>query len=336
MNCVFIVPTGIGCEIGGHAGDANPVVKLFAPMCDHLITHPNAVNASDINEMPDNVLYTEGSILDRFLQGDIGLEPLKYGINKILVAVNKPIKNETINSVNAARATIGANIEIVELNIPLQMNAFMDGEIASGEVYGWRELVKQAEQYEFDALAIHTVINPDDRQITLDYLDDTQDVNPWGAVEAKASRLIATELMYKQVAHAPVENDAFKGFNEVVDSRKAAEVVSISYFHCVLKGLHSAPRVRRHGGMQNQDIHFMISPWGCWGPPHEACIDFDIPIIMVKENKTVLNNFPPEEFNDLIIPVENYLEAVGVIQAYKSRVSLESVRRPLKKAVIHK
>jgi len=29
MNIVLIVPTGIGCEIGGHAGDANPVAKLM-------------------------------------------------------------------------------------------------------------------------------------------------------------------------------------------------------------------------------------------------------------------------------------------------------------------
>lgn len=336
MNIITIIPTGIGCEIGGHAGDANPVIKLLASVSDNLITHPNAVNASDINEMPENVMYVEGSILDRFLQGDVGLEPLRYGNNKILLVANKPIKNETINSVNAARATIGADIEIVELNVPLQMKAFMDGDVASGEVIGWRELVEQVEQYEFDALAIHTVIDVDDRQITLDYLNDKQGVNPWGAVEAKASRLVATELMYKQVAHAPVENEAFKGFNEIVDPRKAAEIVSTSYLHCVLKGLHRAPIVRRHGGMQNQDINFMVSPWGCWGEPHNACMDFDIPIIMVKENKTVLDKLIPKEFNDLVICVDNYFEAVGVIQTHRAGVSIESIRRPLKKAVIYK
>lgn len=29
MNIVLIIPTGVGCEIGGHAGDANPVAKLM-------------------------------------------------------------------------------------------------------------------------------------------------------------------------------------------------------------------------------------------------------------------------------------------------------------------
>lgn len=54
MNIVFIVPTGIGAEIGGHAGDASPAAKLIASLCDNFVTHPNVFNASDINEMPEN------------------------------------------------------------------------------------------------------------------------------------------------------------------------------------------------------------------------------------------------------------------------------------------
>ncbi|MCK5606476.1 DUF3326 domain-containing protein, partial [Candidatus Pacearchaeota archaeon] len=34
MNTVFIVPTGIGCKIGGHAGDATPAFKLIASVSD--------------------------------------------------------------------------------------------------------------------------------------------------------------------------------------------------------------------------------------------------------------------------------------------------------------
>ena len=60
FNAVLVVPTGIGAEIGGHAGDATPVARLLASVCDTLITHPNVVNASDLNEMPANGLYVEG------------------------------------------------------------------------------------------------------------------------------------------------------------------------------------------------------------------------------------------------------------------------------------
>ena len=73
MNVVMIVPTGIGCEIGGHAGDASPAAKLLASVCDNLIIHPNVVNASDINEITENMWYVEGSILDRFLLNQIKL-----------------------------------------------------------------------------------------------------------------------------------------------------------------------------------------------------------------------------------------------------------------------
>ena len=29
MNVVMIIPTGIGCEIGGHCGDATPPARLL-------------------------------------------------------------------------------------------------------------------------------------------------------------------------------------------------------------------------------------------------------------------------------------------------------------------
>ena len=57
FNIVFVVPTGIGAVVGGHAGDATPVARVLAEVCDILTTHPNVVNASDINEMPQNALY---------------------------------------------------------------------------------------------------------------------------------------------------------------------------------------------------------------------------------------------------------------------------------------
>ena len=41
FNVVLLVPTGIGAEIGGHAGDAGPVAKMLAEISDTLILHPN-------------------------------------------------------------------------------------------------------------------------------------------------------------------------------------------------------------------------------------------------------------------------------------------------------
>lgn len=340
FNAVLIIPTGIGCEIGGHAGDANPVAKLLSSVCDTLILHPNVVNASDINEMPENCLYVEGSVLDRFLEGKVELQRVLS--NKVLVVVNSPVRNETINAVSAARATIGLDTEIVELKVPLKMIARIETTGAKGYVIGWQELVEQVKDYSFDALAITTQIDCE-KEVALNYFRNGG-VNPWGAVEAKASKLIASQLFNKPVAHAPIESDdpELKTYNEVVDPRMSAEIVSQCYLHCVLKGLHKAPKiigVNSTGdgifsgkGMSVDEVDCLVTPIGCVSYPHRACLGRNIPVIAVKENKTVLNDSMPDEF----IIVENYWEAAGVMLAMKAGIHPTSVRRPLKGTIIWK
>ena len=77
LNILLMVPTGVGAEIGGHSGDAGALARLIASTCDTLITHPNVVNASDIDELPENGLYVEGSVLTRFMMGAIGLRKVR-------------------------------------------------------------------------------------------------------------------------------------------------------------------------------------------------------------------------------------------------------------------
>ena len=338
MNGILIIPTGIGCEIGGHAGDANPAVKLIASVCNKLIVNPNAVNASDINEMPDNCLYVEGSILDRFLKGEFLLEEVRC--NKILVVTNPPIKIEVVNSVNAARATIGIEAEIAVLETPLKMiaNKNKDGSIG-GLVRGWKELVEQVKKYDFDALAITTQIDCE-KDVAIDYYE-TGGLNPWGGVEALASRLISTALN-KPVAHSPVESDWVEKERyhpPVSDPRMSAEMVSISYLHCILKGLWKAPRISTKefkslitSSIDVSDIDFMISPYGCWGRPHEACQVKKIPIIMVRENKTIFQC----KITRGVVYVENYLEAVGMIKVIDIGITENSVKRPLTQVLVNK
>ncbi len=332
MNVVFIVPTGIGAEIGGHAGDATPAAKLIASVCDKLIVHPNVVNASDTNEMTDNMLYVEGSILDRFLEGQIGLKEAYQ--NKILVVANSPLPGSTVNAVSAGRVTIGIDAEIMELKTPLKMIGRMEKGVATGDVLGWEELIQQVRGYEFDALAIHTFIEVSEK-IALHYFRNGG-VNPWGGVEAKASKLIADKLG-KPVAHAPYvdfineSKEMFTIYNEVVDPRIAPEIISTCFLHCVLRGLHKAPRVSMgDDAYWNTDIGFMVSPVNVAGRPHTACVKAGIPVIAVEENKTVLNDEMPSSF----IVVKNYLEAAGVISAKKAGITLSSIKRPLERTTI--
>jgi len=312
MIGVFIIPTGIGCAIGGDAGDATPAAKLIASVCDELIVHPNVVNASDINELTNNMLYVEGSILDRFLEGRIRLK--KPHSNRILLAVNKPIRSETFNAMNAAKYTIGCDIEYVELETDLRMVATINSSGASGEVYGWKELVSQVRRHDFDALAIGTPIEVS-KEVALSYFKDGG-INPWGGVEAIASKLIANAIN-KPVAHAPIESDEpeLKYFNESVSPTMAAEVISQCYIHCVFKGLHKAPRIS-DAGLSVDDIDFLVSPLNCYGRPHKACEKAGIPIITVKENTTCLDVEP--QHHDW---VDNYFEAAGYIQSLKEGIS---------------
>ncbi len=323
MNVVLIIPTGIGCEIGGHAGDANPVAKLIGKCCDKLIVHPNVVNASDINEMPENTLYVEGSMLDRFLRGEIFLREVFY--NKILLAINKPINPDTVNAVNAAISTVGADIEIVELDTELKMTGFYKDGKASGRVEGWMELCEQVETIGFDTLAIQSEIYVE-KKTKIEYLSGTGGVNPWGGVEAIVSKLISDRLD-KPVAHAPftdwLKGDDMKDFNQVVDPRMSAEMVSMCFLHCVLKGLHKAPARDYDNGMSVENVDFLITPVNCVGEPHYACMKSGIPIIAVRENKNVLNDKMPDSF----IIVDNYIEAAGVLMSYKAGVSIKSLRR---------
>lgn len=330
MIGVLIIPTGIGCEIGGHAGDANPVAKLIAGCCDTLITHPNVLNASDINEMTENTLYVEGSMLDRFLEGEIRLKRTKTQ-NKILVAVNKPARGDSINAVSAARATIGIDAEIVELDTPLQMVANKgDDNKAQGFCLGVEELINQLCTLDFDALAIHTQIEVD-KQVALSYYRNGG-VNPWGGVEAILSKWVSRKLK-KPVAHAPLESvtvadgELFNIGMEPVDPRIAPEAISFCYLHCVLKGLNKAPTIANaHRGIAVEDVDFMVTPAGCWGPPHKACKEKGIPIIAVAEN---MPSISVPTIQHKVPIVDNYLEAAGVIMSMKAGIKPESVRRPI-------
>jgi len=320
MNVVMIIPTGIGCSIGGHAGDANPVAKLLGSVCDNLILHPNVVNAADINEMPENAWYVEGGMLDRFLDGEFYLKKPKS--NKILLLVNKPVRPETINAVSAARHTIGCDIEIRELELQFDMEGFYNEDgTATGSFCGIESLVEQIKSYEFDAVAMATQIKVK-KEIALNYFR-TGGVNPWGKIEAIVSRAI-TDRINKPFAHAPIETDdqEIRYLNEVVDPRIAAEFISTCYIHCVFKGLHKAPRISDETGISVDDIDCLVTPANCLGPPHLSCLNKGIPIIAVADNIPIIKAEMPKEF----IIVKNYIEATGLLVAMKAGIEAQYCR----------
>ena len=350
FTAVLLVPTGVGAEIGGHAGDAMPVAALLASVCDTLITHPNVLNASDVIEMPANALYVEGSVIARLLQGQVGLQRVRN--NRLLVVLG-PHDDElfihaAINSVNAARASYGLfQPQILWLEQGLQMDSrYARSGRAAGLVRGLEPLFAELDrrQNEYDAVAITSQIGvPAGHHF--EYFDRMGDmVNPWGGVEAMLTHAISA-LYDVPSAHAPMlENREIANADPgVVDPRMAAEAVSLAMIQCILKGLQRSPRLvtdpdaRRHHSVLNAaDVSCLVIPDGCVGLPTLAALEQGISTIAVRENRNLMSNdltelpWAPGQLHI----VENYWEAAGVMAALRAGVDPAAVRRPLVGAAV--
>ncbi len=350
FNAVLLVPTGIGAEIGGHAGDAGPVARLLASACDTLITHPNVVNGSDINELPENGLYVEGSVICQLLMGTVGLQ--KVRANRVLLVIDKHkderVSELTINAASAARATLGLDCPlVVEINPPIRMRSRHS---ASGRAVGRIESLERLcevlyrHRSEYDAVALASVVDVPEK-IQMKYFQSQGEiVNPWGGVEAILTHALAM-LFGVPVAHSPML-ESMEILNlrlGVVDPRMSAEAVSACFLHCVLKGLHRSPRIVRdssafdHPGVLSvADVSCLVIPDNCVGLPTLAALEQGIPVIAVRENRNCMKNnleelpFAPGKF----FIADNYLETVGIMTALRAGVTPRAVRRPLVKTEV--
>ncbi len=345
FTSVLLVPTGVGAEIGGHAGDAGPVAKLIAAVSDRLITHPNVVNASDINELPENALYVEGSVICRLLMGTAGLQPVRG--NRLLVILDShkdaDFVDAAINSVSAARATYGLDCaRVVVLDPPIRLAAhYTSAGTAAGDVEGLDRVCRVLDTYrgEYDAVAIASVIEVPP-SLHMDYFrSEGHMVNPWGGVEAMLTHAVSS-LYDVPSAHSPMLESQEIADEEpgIVDPRMAAEAVSITFLQCILKGLQRSPQIvtsarnlRGRGAITAADISCLILPEGCLGLPTLAAMQQGIPVIAVRENVNLMRNkladlpWQPKKF----FLAENYWEAAGIVAALRAGIAPESTRRPL-------
>lgn len=344
FNAVFVVPTGVGAEVGGHAGDATPAAQLLASCCDRLITHPNVVNASDINEMPANALYVEGSVLSRLLMGTIGLEPVRA--NRLAVVFDSQpdemIENLVLNTVEAARTTYGLDCTgIYRLDPPLELTALSSQSgRAVGEACQLEGLFSLIEEKadEFDAVAISSLIGVPDGFHDQYFRSDGAMINPWGGIEAMLTHAVS-HLFDIPSAHAPMM-ESREILNEDpgrVDPRMAAEAISSSFLQCVLKGLKQSPRLvtdpddmSSSGVLTVRDVSCLIIPEGCIGLPTLAALEQGIPVIAVREGAGLiaqeLNTLPWRDHQ--LFVAENYWEAAGIMSALRAGIAPRSVRRP--------
>lgn len=348
FNAVMLVPTGIDCAVGGHAGDATPAARLLAAACDHLVLHPNVVNASDINEAPANALYVEGSQICRLLMGDLGLKLVRK--NRILTITEERepvhIVDQVVNCVSGARATLGIDCdEVVVLDEGLDLNIVFSGSGRAtgriGNLEGLLQLLRDR-RADYDAVALATLITPPGDSIELHrrYFDDGDGPNPWGGAEAALTHTVSLALGVP-AAHAPTLSDPELGsvsFGQV-EPRKAAEVISTTYLFCVLKGLHRAPRLVAGGStwapdeLHAEDVSALVIPDGTLGLPVLAALYQGIPVVAVRGNTSMMRNdldrlpWAPGQ----LVRVDDYLQATGVLMALRDGVPLAALQRPMRR-----
>ena len=336
-----IVPTGIGCDIGGYAGDAAPVTNLLAGACDYLITNPNAVNASNFISLKSNVLYVDGAAIDLFARGKVDLAiPHANRIGLIVEESTDEDVEHVLNVVNAIRAIHGVHISDVICT---------KGSVGSRcEENGAGAFVGTVDHPErlFDAASELLSRGCSALAVTTNVKDLPADSyaahfsgnypNPVGGVEAIISNLLQKKFRVP-VAHAPMIN--FKDIaleDKVVDARGAGEMVSISGLACILMGLHRAPHSRELNvacigdRLNYRNLAAVVVPASCLGGiPTLAAYRHGTPIIAVRQNGTVLDVTASALGMKGVVVVDNYLEAAGVLVALQQGLALDTLSRPL-------
>jgi hypothetical protein len=338
---VSLIPTGIGCDLGGYAGDAAPATNLLAATADYLITNPNAVNASNFISMADNVLYTEGLAIDLFMKGLVDLHvPYANRVGLIVEKCDSDDLDVVFNVVNTVRAVFG--IDIVDVLITEKRIGSRCVENASGAYVGTVDspdvLLDAAEKLirkGATAIAVTTNIQdlPPDNYVKH---FDGQYPNPLGGVEAVISHLLVNRF-HLPAAHAPMINcKDLELTHSIVDARGAGEMASVSGLACVLIGLRRAPQLsaercfRPAGMVSVHNVLAVVSPsTALGGIPAIYANKHGLPIVAVRENKSIMGVSAAQLGFDNVIEVDNYLEAAGVLLAIRQGISLDTVRRPL-------
>jgi hypothetical protein len=338
---VSIVPTGVGCSIGGYAGDAAPVTRLLASAVDYLITNPNAVNASDFIQLDGNTLYTEGYCIDLFCRGLVNLHvPVRNRVGVIIEQTSDERLAHVWNVINAVRAVHGVDIaHCVVTADPIGTRCRRN---AAGAYVGTldqpavlavacRSLIERG----VDAIAVTT--NVQDLPIEAYSLHFAGHApNPVGGVEAILSHYIVSHFGVP-AAHAPMFNTRDLPLHEaVVDARAAGEMASASGLACVLLGLARAPQLAPRPGRPAQaavnvnDLLAVVAPAGCLGGIPVLCADrLQVPTIAVHGNQSILEVTASKLGLRHVVEATSYAEAAGILLALRAGISPGALTRPL-------
>ena len=319
---IFIVPTGIGANIGGFAGDAGAFARKISKEFP-LIVNPNVVNAACFSAITENMLYTEGYTITEFLKGNISLIPSKD--NKIGVifdkAISQDVLNIHINTINAVKTVYGINVigwEISDTEVGVDFFTTESG-ISTGGVKNTKTLIEAGKKLLARGANVLAVVCKFDEPEEDGYADG-ECVDVVGGAEAIISHCLTKELGVPTV-HAPAfENYAIKP--DLVHPKAAAEYITPTFLPCLLLGLQNAPLIKK--GLDEKyitvnNVKTLIMPKNSLGSSIVTnAIEKGIIVLSVEENSTVLNVTAENlGISDKVISVKNYEECLNFLRRLK-------------------
>ncbi|MEO1621388.1 MAG: DUF3326 domain-containing protein [Cyanobacteria bacterium J06632_3] len=343
---VLIIPTGIGAAMGGYAGDALPIARALTAVSDRIITHPNVLNGAQLYWPMEQALYVEGYGLDQFAAGRWHLAPVHQNAIGIVIdqAVEDDLRWRHLQAADAARATLGLDVRShITTDLPLGVTLKTSESGASwGTLTHPGSLLRAAERLiseaKVNAIAVIARFPDDEDSDALAAYRQGQGVDPLAGAEAVISHLVVRTFKLP-CAHAPALSPL--PLDPTISPRSAAEEIGYTFLSCVLAGLSRAPQfvpdaaddvapemissthpaVQRPGLIRASEVDAVIAPATAFGGSAVMSLaQSAAQVIAVKENKTTMT-VPPEALGIQAINVSTYLEAMGVIAAYRAGVA---------------
>ena len=337
LPTLLVIPTGVGCAVGGYAGDGLPAARLLAAASGCLVTHPNVMNGAALYWSDRRIHYVEGWALDRFACGDLALAPVAGRRVGLLLdgGIEPELRARQIQAAEACRATLGLAIGPVHTTeLPLGVGLSLG---PSGSSWGTLErpdvLLRAGEKLvAAGATAIAVVARfPDDSgsDALAAYRHGTG-VDAMAGAEALISHLLVQHLGIP-CAHAPAL--APLPLDPLLDPRAAAEELGHTFLPCVLVGLSRAPDLvapkDRRAALLAEDLGAVVAPAGALGGEAVlASAERGVPLIAVSGNPCVLQ-VDGAALGIPVLPAATYCEAAGLVLALREGLDPAALTRPL-------